>query len=134
MTSELDVFDRAVRCKEDGRDVEFTSELIVLGLLHYYKNDRALNQQRQTGVPPSIADVQAFADTYTDQQHRDFREMADQTLSRYVERHMIDNAFWPSVRANIAASFLYSLLLLLILTIIHFFGVDVLSVLRTMTS
>ena len=133
MTPELQVFDGAVRLKEAGREVEFTEQILLLGLLHYYKSDRALSQRRVRGVTPTYGELQAFIDAYTDQQLHDFRDMAIQSLDRCVEQRLVKASFWPSVRASTVGCLCYSLLLLAALAIVHFFGVDVLSGLKAIT-
>lgn len=116
----------------------------VLGVIAYGAYKKAKWEWAQAiwekhGRPPSEVELKAYIATWTPSQLEYVRNNAAQVLSAYADTvidaaksdivtEALKGSFWKNVWTSVFAAGLYTLLLIALAIILHFAGVDVLSV------
>ena len=104
MPSERQVFSRLFVGRQPVRPSEFKREIMVLGLLNYYKWDQVFAWEEEHGgqtIPPD--EIQ-----FTDQQIYDFETTVAETLEDYLESMRPTRGFFYGVWQSVVGSFVYS--------------------------
>ncbi len=115
--------------------------LIAYGLYKAAKREWA-QRSSKGGRPSSMAELQAYHETWTPANIAGKRAEADQVLRAYTDEviaqerpRIIEEAlrgsFWRAVATNIASAFIYTLILIGIVVVLRWAGIDLLSMAGT---
>lgn len=122
MPNERDVFDRLFR--DGGRQMrtgDFIREIMVLGLVTFYKFDEVLFREKN-GETLSSDDISTIK--LSDHRLREIEETVQVALQRHVDQLRPATAFWYGVWQNMVAGFLYSFLLAAVAFTLAYASVD----------
>ena len=98
MTFERDIFKNIILHSNDGNDDRKLEEIVALGIMHFWKWDRALDREDRNGgkpVPPD--ELGRISDDWTPKQVASYRKEARETLEDYAKRHPPRYGFWYGV-------------------------------------
>lgn len=125
---------------EQGGDKQLEG-LVAYGLYKVAKREWALDVWDRQGRKPSEDELSAYSASWTESRLKGLEQEAQTVLARFAESVVEANE--PSIREdalkgttsrailqNMSASFLYTLLLLLLVVILAFFGVDILGLIE----
>jgi len=132
------IFSRFV--PEDASESDQLRGLIAYGFYKIAKREWVIQRTAQSGQPPTPQELDAYTGTWTESRLKGLEQQATGTLLQYAES-IVDSAT-PSIREealrgttaksimlSITANFVYTALLILLLILLRFAGVDLLSIL-----
>ncbi len=131
MPSEREAFTHLFVGAERMRPIEFLRELTFLGLVNFYKWDRALaweeDHEGETIAAEELARIQ-----FTDQDMHDYEAKVRETLQDYVESVRPTRGFFYGVWQSVVGSFVYSVGVAILLMVAYFLlksrDIDVLEI------
>lgn len=132
------IFEKFVGDIDNGNQANLRG-LLAYGLYKVAKREWVSAYRKKEGTPPSLEDLQRYAETWTQSQIESAFDRADQILAEYADvvvgsaeplilKRALQGSFWRGVLQSITASFLYTLLLVGIATILAVAGVDIVSI------
>lgn len=107
MPSEREIFNRLFPSRGPIDPIEFLRETAVLGLVNYYKWDRAHTWEDDHGGE-TIAAEELAKINFTDQEMYDYEATVRATLQGYVEGVRPTRGFFYGVWQSVLGSFVYS--------------------------
>ena len=119
MPSERETFDRLFTQRVPMRPMNFLRELTVLGLVNYYKWDRAIawEEDHRDQIIPAEELVNV---RFTDQDIHDYEAIVSSTLQDYVDSMRPARSFFYGVWQSVLGSFVYSVGVSVLLVIGYF--------------
>jgi small-conductance mechanosensitive channel len=136
------IFGRLVN--SEGPEVEQLSGLVAYGLYKVAKREWAADLGRRKGRPPNQEELNAYILTWTDSRIRGLEEQAETVLGNFAASVVEDST--PKIREDalkgtnaraitlsIISNALYTLLLIATLIILRISGVDLLSILTSLS-
>lgn len=116
------------------RDIEkATVELITIGLLVIHKWDRINKAEEDKSLPPLTNDeIIKIQNSFTDSDINQFKLVASISLETEIKNRQ-NRSWWSGVAQSLLATFIYSIILLIVVVSVNFFGSDFLTVLKSIT-
>ncbi len=131
MPSEREAFTHLFGRAAPMRPIEFLRELTVLGLVNFYKWDRAHAWEEDHGGE-TIAAEELAKIQFTDQEMYDYEATVRATLQDYVESVRPTRGFFYGVWQSVVGSFVYSVGVAVLLVVAYFLlksrDIDVLEI------
>lgn len=131
MPSERETFNRLFTARAPIDPIEFLRELTVLGIVNYYKWDRAHTWEQDHGGE-TIAAEELAKINFTDQEMYDYEATVRATLQGYVEGARPTRGFFYGVWQSVVGSFVYSVGVAVLLVVSYFLfksrDIDVLEI------
>lgn len=124
MPTERDIFERLFVNRGPMRPAEFAREIMLLGLVAYYKWDYALSRKAEN---PKRAPTSEELDQFqiTEQRVHDIESLVKSALREHAESRRVTPGFWYGVWQSATGAFVYSLLVAAVVFALVFSNVSI---------
>jgi hypothetical protein len=112
--------------------------MIAYGLYKRAKSEWAKSIWNANGHPPTPEELASYHATWTATNIRSMSDLAASSLAEFaqsvideatpaIQRKALEGNFWKNVGTNMFAAFLYSVVLILLVLVLRWIGVDILG-------